>query len=105
VHVIGMAERGLPVRVVVLGGSVTYGGSCASYALPQSKPHGSFGLCCWSYRFVDWIKRRCQNANIKLFNLAVPATTSAWRLSHFDEVLSVRPDLLIVDYGKINRDD
>jgi len=29
----------------------------------------------------------------------VPSTTSAWRLSHFDEVLAVRPDLLIVDYG------
>ena len=91
-HVIGMAQRGLAVRVSVIGGSVTHGNICASYALAQ-------GLCGWAHRFVEWLKDYHRNPNIKLFNLGVPSTTSAWRLSHFDEVLAVRPDLLIVDYG------
>jgi len=95
-----MAQQGLAVRVVVIGGSATHGGACGSYALPQSKQEQvTPGLCSWAHRFVEWLKDHHRNPNIELFNLAVPATTSAWRLSHFDDVLSVRPDLLIVDYG------
>jgi len=96
--VISKAQRGLAVNVAVAGGSVTNGGACASYALPQSKK-GAFGQCSWSHRFVQWLQAHHNNPMIKLINLAVPATTSAWRLSHFDEVLSAHPDLLIVDYG------
>ena len=98
-HVIDMAQKGLAVRVAVIGGSVTHGGACGSYALPQSKQQDIPGLCSWAHRFVEWLKERHQNPSIKLFNLGVPATTSEWRLSHFNEVLSIRPDLLIVDYG------
>ena len=97
-HVISKAQRGLTVRVAVVGGSVTNGGACASYALAQSKK-GAFGPCSWSHRFVAWLQAHHNNPNIKLLNLAMPATTSAWRLSHFEDVLSLRPDLLIVDYG------
>ena len=97
-HVISMAQRGLAVRVAVIGGSVTHGNCCESYALPETK-QGAPGLCSWAHRFVEWLKEYHQNPNIELFNLGVQATLSAWHLSHFDEVLEVRPDLLIVDYG------
>ena len=89
------------MKVVVVGGSVTNGGACASYALPQSKK-GAFGTCSWSHRFVQWLQAHHSNPHINLVNLAMPATTSAWRLSHFDEVMSVHPDLLIVDYGTVH---
>jgi len=98
-HVISMAQQRLAVRVAVIGGSVTHGGACGSYALRQSTQQNTPGLCSWAFRFVEWLKEYHRNPNIKLFNLAVPATTSAWRLSHFDDAISVRPDLLIVDYG------
>ena len=97
-QVIARAKAGSPVRVVVLGGSVTNGGACESYALSQSKK-GSFGPCSWSNRFVIWIQKQTKNAQVKLISLAQPATTSAWRLAHFDEVLAAKPDLLLVDYG------
>jgi len=96
--VISKADLGETVRVAVIGGSVTNGAACGSYALPQANK-GSFGRCSWSHRFVQWLRAHLNNPNIKLFDFAVPATTSAWRLSHFDEVVSVWPDLLIVDYG------
>eukprot|EP00613_Pedinella_sp_CCMP2098_P028856 CAMPEP_0171704342 /NCGR_PEP_ID=MMETSP0991-20121206/12617_1 /TAXON_ID=483369 /ORGANISM="non described non described, Strain CCMP2098" /LENGTH=719 /DNA_ID=CAMNT_0012293823 /DNA_START=1658 /DNA_END=3817 /DNA_ORIENTATION=- len=87
-----------PIKVVVLGGSVTNGGGCESYALPQSKK-GMFGRCAWSHRFVNWMKEHFSNPHITLVPLCQPATTSVWILSHFDRVLESNPDLVLVDYA------
>jgi hypothetical protein len=48
---------------------------------------------------VRVLRRKYSNENIKLVNMAQPATTSAWALSHFDRVLAASPDLVFVDYA------
>jgi hypothetical protein len=86
------------IRVIAIGGSVTNGGGCESYALGQSK-HGFFGPCSWTMRFVKWLKRYYGNNFIDLMSLAQPATTTNWVLSHFQMFMSYQPDLLLVDYS------
>lgn len=87
-----------PLKVVALGGSVTNGGACESYALGQSK-RGDFGACAWTNRLVLSLQRHFRNPRISLRSLAQPATTSPWIVSHFDAVLQQTPDLLLVDYA------
>jgi len=45
------------------------------------------------------MRENFKNPNIFLKSLAAPATTSAWSLAHFDKVISLDPDLLLIDYG------
>jgi hypothetical protein len=45
------------------------------------------------------MREHFNNPHIVLESLAAPATTSAWALTHFNKVLSLKVDLLLVDYG------
>lgn len=95
---IASATKKKSFKVVTVGGSVTNGGGCGSYALKESR-RGAFGACSWTKRFVDWMRKYYGGNNIELISLAQPATTSTWLLSHLHMVMSYNPDLLLVDYG------
>ena len=86
-RVVDRARRGLPLKIVVIGGSVAAG----SGAGPTGSAHA---------HFHRWLRARYPRAAISFESLAVGGTTSMWRLANFDAVERAAPfDLVLWDYS------
>lgn len=82
------AQRGEPVSIVTLGGSITAG----SGASVQSK--------CYASRIADWWKNNFPQSNIKFRNSGIGATGSMLGVHRLErDVYKYNPDLLIVEFA------
>jgi len=87
--VIRRVQQGKPVTVVTIGGSVAAG----SYSGGSGWERAS------SYQFVHWLQQRYPDSQITHTNIASPGTDSYWRITSFEEVVALSPDLVIYDYS------
>ncbi|CAM9485932.1 unnamed protein product [Ectocarpus sp. 12 AP-2014] len=84
------------LKVVVLGGSVTFGHECSSPAGLIEK------ACAWPHRVEQWFQQQVTGFDVEVKNEAVPAS-GIFQFLHLgmDEVLpaDLEVDLIIVDFG------
>lgn len=85
---IDLAKRGKPLRVVVLGGSMTAGHGC-----PWKEDPGEP----WPKVMETLLKMSLPTLTVA--NLASPGTTSTFPLANADDVMKAKPDVVIVDYA------
>lgn len=82
------AERGESLTLGVLGGSITFGASCA---IPEKRYHGVL---------LDYLRRRYPKSRFSLVNGGIGATNSvygAFRAKR--DLLSHKPDLVILEFA------
>ncbi|CAM9527097.1 unnamed protein product, partial [Laminaria digitata] len=88
-------KRGV-LKVVVVGGSVTYGHECVS-------PAGLKGVeCAWPHRLQQWFDERVEDVPVEVVNAAKPASSILDLLHnglHDTLPVDLEVDLIIVDYG------
>jgi lysophospholipase L1-like esterase len=88
------AERGEPITIVVLGGSITQG----AHASRENKR--------WSNKMADWWKSTFPKSTITLVNAGIGGTGShigLYRLQR--DVLNKDPDFLVVEFSVNDSDD
>ena len=81
------AEKGEPLNVTVIGGSITRGASAGD-------------LHCWGKQTYNWIRKEYPNADISFVNAGIDGTGSDLGVIRFDStVLRHKPDLLIFEFA------
>ncbi|CAB1102602.1 unnamed protein product [Ectocarpus sp. CCAP 1310/34] len=84
------------LKVVVLGGSVTFGHECSS-------PAGLEGIACaWPHRVEQWFQEENEDLDIEVTNASIPGFgVMQFLLKRLDKTLPVdlEVDLIIVDFG------
>ncbi|CAN0249051.1 unnamed protein product [Ectocarpus sp. 12 AP-2014] len=88
-------ERGV-LKIVVLGGSVTFGHQCSSPAGLEGKS------CAWPHRMEQWFRQACTDFDVEVQNASLPGSSIMQFLHHgMDRVLpeNLEVDLIIVDFG------
>ncbi|MBR3640355.1 MAG: S-layer homology domain-containing protein, partial [Clostridia bacterium] len=81
------AEKGEPLNVTVIGGSITRGASAGD-------------LHCWGKQTYNWIQKEYPSADISYVNAGIDGTGSDLGVIRFDStVLRHKPDLLIFEFA------
>lgn len=88
------AMAGEPLTIAFLGGSITQG--CLS-STPET---------CYAYRTYEWWVRKFPKAEISYWNAGIGGTTSHLGVGRVqEEVLSKKPDFVIVEFSVNDEDD
>ena len=102
-RVVHRIAAGRNTSIVTIGGSVAYGHGTAAtnntknheHALRLMSPNGNA-----HDRFIRWLRSRYPQTPIHYHNLAIPATTSLFALTHLHNILRGQvPDLILLDYS------
>jgi len=87
-RVIARSRRGEPVTIAVIGGSITQGAKA-------TKPEFRYGN-----RLADWWQEQFPGSKVSFHNAGIGATGSNYgALRCRRDLLSTRPDLVVVDYA------
>lgn len=93
-RVMGKAMRGEPVTLAFLGGSITQGSLSST---PET---------CYAYRVYQWWKETFPQAEFTYVNAGIGGTTSHLGVGRVEEeVLSHRPDFVIVEFSVNDADE
>ena len=92
-----LAEKKEPIRMVLLGDSISVGANCSARAeQPPYQPP-------WGNLVADGV-RRAYGAEIEFLNLSLGGQTSNWGAQLADDLIgSLQPDLLIIAFGMNDR--
>lgn len=86
-HLVSKLEKGLPVKIVVLGGSVSYGTNC------ESPVWGRRYECNWVVRVNKWLAFRYPSWDLEVVNYS----HGGWGASHFLNANIPKGDAYIIE--------
>ena len=84
--------EGPPVKVTVLGGSMTLGGNC-----DDSRSRRRWLKCSWPSQLNELLRRR-YHGRIHVYSVARAATSLDWSISMIPTLIPQDSDIIVVDY-------